>query len=341
MASEINNPAAEIGSGNSGEKARRFRYSEPTAASATLGSGMVGIAEMPGGPKVEWTRIGWALVAAGACFLLLYPSDLRQLVDRWSNDSGWSHGFVVPLICVFLIRLKWETLRRLVPRGSWMGLAVLTIGVCGQILFRATGLPNMSTLSIIVVLLGAVLFIFGWDYLKILWLPICYLGFAFPPPPPLYVRITTPMQFLAAELGVQLLPLFGCEASRTGTVIHVMANGTDFPLSVEEACAGMKMLVAFFALAVALAYSTDRPVWQKLTLAACALPIAIICNGLRVTLTGVLAVRVGGQWAEGKAHEYFGLLMLAPAMLMQLGVGWILDHIFVEMPDKVSAGGAA
>ena len=149
------------------------------------------------------------------------------------------------------------------------------------------------------------------------------------------------MQFLAAEAGsVQLLPLFGCDASRTGTVINVAANGITKQLYVAEACSGMRMLVAFFALAVALAYSTDRPVWEKLTLAACALPIAILCNGLRVTLTGVLSVRVGGHWAEGKAHEYFGLLMLGPALIMQLGLGWILDHIFVETPDDAGKGGA-
>ena len=104
-------------------------------------------------------------------------------------------------------------------------------------------------------------------------------------------------------------------------------------LNVEQACSGMRMLVAFFALAVALAYSTARPTWQKLTLAACELPIAVICNGFRVTMTGVLAVRVDEAWASGKAHEYFGLLMLGPALLMQLGVAWILDRIFVETDD--------
>ena len=71
-------------------------------------------------------------------------------------------------------------------------------------------------------------------------------------------------------------------------------------LNVEQACSGMRMLVAFFALAVALAYSTARPTWQKLTLAACALPIAVICNGFRVTMTGVLAVRVDEAWAVSR-----------------------------------------
>jgi exosortase len=139
------------------------------------------------------------------------------------------------------------------------------------------------------------------------------------------------MQMFAAVFGVWLFPLFGIDAMRSGTVINLIAAGhKPMQLNVEQACSGMRMLVAFFALAVALAYSTNRPTWQKLTLAACALPIAIICNGFRVTMTGVLAVRVDEGWAAGKAHEYFGLLMLGPAMLMQLGVAWVLDRIFIE-----------
>jgi exosortase len=245
---------------------------------------------------------------------------------------------VVPLISLFFIRLKWEHLRRLTPAGSMWGLAIAAVGVVGQIFFRATGLEHMSGLSIVVVLDGLVLFVFGWQYMKMLWLPIGYLVFALPPPRALYVQVTMPMQAVAAELGVQLLPLFGGEGVRQGTVIDVGFGGQHTQLFVAQACSGMRMLVAFFALAVALGYSTERPVWQKVTLAACALPIAILCNGLRVTLTGFLAVKVSEDWAKGDAHGFFGLAMLVPAMLMQLGVAWTLDRIFVE--ERPAEGGA-
>jgi len=330
---------------------RRFQYSDAAPAKAAApaaapgGSGAVSsgdaLALADAAFPFEWNSIWMALAAAGACFLAFYNAGLQQLVSRWTSDAGWSHGLVVPLIAIFFIRLKWETLRRLVPQGSLWGLAVLAVGVVAQVLFRATGLPHMSGLSILVVFFGAVLFIFGWEYLKIMWLPIGYLAFSIPPPTPLYVKVTTPMQVLAAELGVQLLPLFGCDAMRSGTIIDVNFGSIHSQLNVEQACSGMRMLVAFFALAVALAYSTDRPMWQKVALAMCALPIAIICNGLRVTFTGVFAVRMGGEWAEGKAHEYLGLLMLGPAMAMQLGVAWVLDRMFVEVPDDDGKGSAA
>jgi exosortase len=315
---------------------RRYRYSDGIAhPSAVLTAPETGGPLPPlGTPDLNWNAIWIVLAVVGLLIVLLYPTDLQRLAARWASDAGWSHGIVVPLIAVFFVRLKWDTLCQLTPRESLWGVAVLLAGVMGQVLFRATGLAYMSDLSLMVVLLGVLLFVFGWEHLKILWLPVSYLGFAIPPPTPLYVKVTMPMQMLAAELGVQLLPVFGGEGVRSGTVLDVSFGGVHQMLNVEQACSGMRMLVAFFALAVALAYSTDRPTWQKVTLAACALPIAIICNGLRVTMTGYMAVKVNPDWAHGSAHEYFGLLMLGPALLMQLAVAWVLDRLFVEVPDE-------
>ena len=210
-------PATE---GRAGEKAaaaqpRRYRYSEGAGgAPVTLALDM----SPGGGPgpasPIHWQPIWLVLAAAGLLMVFLYPTDLQHLVARWISDAGWSHGFVVPLISAFFIRLKWDTLRELTPKGSLWGVAVILVGVCGQVLYRATGLSYMSDLSLLVVLFGMVLFVFGWQYMKILWLPIAYLGFAIPPPTPLYVMVTIPMQTMAAELGVQLLPLVGGEGSQ-------------------------------------------------------------------------------------------------------------------------------
>lgn len=350
MSSDIPSPDNQgPGSSPGVARTRRYRYSEgPAPVIATAAATTVVVQpELPALP-LEWNRITGALIAAGVCFLLLYYSEIIGLTNIWYSDISWSHGFVVPLISIFFIWNKWETLRRLVPQGATAaGGALLLLGVVGQVLFRATGTVHMSNLSMLVVMYGLVLFVFGWQHLKILWLPITFLIFAVPPPSPLYVAMTTPMQQIAAYLGVSLLPLFGALGEQHGTTLRVATAHGMMSLNVAEACSGMRMLIAFFALAVALAYSTARPMWQKVFLAASALPIAILCNGLRVTLTGVLGARYGAEWARGATHETLGLLMLIPALFMQLGMAWLLDQqfgwrwlekrIFVEE----DAGGAA
>ncbi len=329
MALETESPAPRRGS--------RYRYSEPAVTAATA----IAAAPIASGSGISWKWIWIGMAAAGLAVILFYPNDLLGLVERWATQAAWGHGFIVPLLSCFFIQVKWDTLRRLKPRGSWWGLGMLLVGVCGQVLFRATGVASMSLLSLMVVLFGIALFVFGWEYMKVLWLPIAYLGFAMPPPDPLYVRMTMPMQAIAAELGIQLLPLFGGEGIRNGTVIDVIFSSGHTRLFVAEACSGMKMLIAFFALSVALAYSTQRPTWQKLTLALCALPIAIICNAFRVTLIGVLAVKVDPSLATGNQHEYIGFVaMLIPALLMQLGLAWILDRLFVDVPEGTEGAAA-
>jgi len=326
------------GSPSSGSRPR-FRYSESVQSPVAVAqAGTLALQPQVPAMAIRWEGVWISLAVAGALMAVLYRAAFADLFGRWTNDAGWSHGFVVPLISIFFIRLKWDTLRRLTPRGSLWGVVVLLIGVCAQVLFRATGLMDMSNLTVLVVLFGTVLFVFGWEYLKMLWLPIGYLAFAIPPPTPLYVKITTPMQGLAADLGTLLLPLFGIDGQRSGTVIYIPELKQ--PLNVAEACAGMRMLIAFFALAVALGYSTHRPIWQKVLLAFCALPIAILCNGFRVALTGVMSVKLGEQYGQGTPHEFLGLLMLIPAMVLLMLIGWILDKMFIEGPEE-AAGGAA
>ena len=326
---------------------RRYRYSDaPAATAVAAGAGAAGsdavdahadaVAVQPLLPLAanaeDWRGVIVAMVATAVGMAFLFGVNIEHLVQRWTQDAGWSHGFVVPLISFYFIRIKWEEIRRLRPKGSVFGLVVLLVAVIGQVLFRVTGVEHMSFAAMPLVLFGVVLFVLGWDYLKYLWLPIGFLIFALPPPQSLYVQLTTPMQTLAAELGANLLPLFGAEASRRGTVIDVTMGGVTRPLEIAQACSGMRLLVAFFALAVALGYSAQRPMWQKVMLAAFALPIAILCNGLRVTGTGILIAKVSDAWGHGDAHGFFGLLMLIPAMLLQLGVAWVLDRIFVETP---------
>ncbi len=286
-------------------------------------------------PKRDLPGYVFPLAAGlGLVFYLLYRINFEQLVHVWSTNPNFSQGFLIPVISAMFIYLRWNTLRNLPIKPAYIGLLLLAFGVFGQVLFRITGQEQFSDLSMLVVLFGMGLWILGWEQMKILWLPICYLLFMINPPQALYVKLTTPLQYIAASGGAHMLLLFGIHAYREATQIHIQVGDHWPSLNVAQACSGIRMLTAFFALAVALAYSTNRPMWQKLVLAICALPIAIFVNALRVTLTGVLFADAGSEWARGSTHAGLGLLMLIPAGLLQLGVAKLIDlfeeHLFIE-----------
>jgi len=288
-------------------------------------------------------RIASALAGLGALQMVMSMTGLGgAALAPALKGTGLLTLLAAGLVLVTEVVVRWSRRHGLTARPAvGAGLSILVFGVAAHVLFRTMGLQHMTNLSMLTVLYGTVLLVLGWDYMKLLWLPIGFLIFMINPPTTLYVKLTTPMQSLAAEAGVLLLPLLGISAERSGTVINLWtAQGVE-RLEVAEACSGMRMLLAFVALAVALAYTSHRPMWQKLFLACCAAPVAIACNALRVTLTGVMYVRLGKSWGEGSPHEYLGFLMLIPAMGLQLGIAWILDRIFVEEEDAVTDAPAA
>jgi exosortase len=276
------------------------------------------------------------VVVFGFAFYKFYETNLAVLTNLWWTDPSWSHGLAVPALSLFLVYIRWDDLAACPVRGTWAGLGILAVGVVGQVLFAATGTTHMQNLSMLVVLTGVTLWVLGWEFMRILWLPISYLVFSINPPGELYQRVTAPMQDWAAAIAAKLLILVNVWSEVQGNQLSVMWQGEYKPVNVAEACSGMRMLVAFFALAAVLAYSSARPMWQKVFLTCCAVPVAIVCNGLRVAIIAYLVAsdpRPNSPWAHGDAHGFVGLAMLAPAMLMQVGIGWVLDRLFLEDPE--------
>jgi exosortase/archaeosortase family protein len=106
-------------------------------------------------------------------------------------------------------------------------------------------------------------------------------------------------------------------------------------LNVAEACAGLRSLMTFITLGAAVAFLSNRTLWQKIIITLSAIPIAIFCNVMRVAGQGLLDYYVSHAWSEGFAHQFAGLVMLVPAFFLILLVAWCVDQLFVEEADEV------
>jgi exosortase len=194
----------------------------------------------------------------------------------------------------------------------------------------------VKDLGMVVTLFGVVTLMCGWKVMKIAWFPIVFLICALPWPGLFYSMLAGPLQKMAAIVAVHLMNLLGVESSQSGTKIFV--QGTDHlmhTLNVAEACAGLKSLMTFVAVAGAIAFLSYRPLWQKIIVWFSAIPVAIFCNTMRVTVQGVLARYWSMQWAESFAHGLVGLVMMIPAFFLILLVAWCLQTLFVEeVADK-------
>jgi len=188
--------------------------------------------------------------------------------------------------------------------------------------------------GMVLTLFGLVLALCGWDVMKIAWFPIAFLICALPWPGLVYSWVASPLQRIAARVAVEVLQISGVESYVAGTKIFMVGEDNAWrALNVAEACAGLRSLMTFITFGAAVGFLSSRPLWQKLFITFSAIPIAIFCNTVRVSGQGLLDYYFGHQVSENFAHQFVGLVMLIPAFLLLLLVGWILDHLFIEEVD--------
>jgi exosortase len=269
-------------------------------------------------------------------------TDLGVLVWTWLNEADWSHGWIIPLFSAYLVYQRWDKLQATPVRYGWVGLPfilagiLIYVGTLWQILHFGYALP----FGMMICLLGVIIMLNGLPAMRYLWLPWLYLFFAIPIPKRLYFAWTNPLRRIAATLATSVLSFWNeLDIERVGSNIQYVYKGVQGMIGVADACSGMRSTITLCALGVAVAFLSDRPLWQRIVMVASCLPIAILCNVIRVTITCYLHIFVSPDYATGQYHMMLGLLVLLLAFFIFSGVGWILNHLVVEEePEDTSTG---
>ncbi len=265
--------------------------------------------------------------------LVLYSPTFSMFWYDWSHDDNYSHGFLVPFIVGYLIWTKREQLGRLSPAPSWTGLVVLLGGVSLYILGTIGAEWFVRRSSMIVVLGGLVLSLYGIAYFKVLLFPLAYLIFMVPLPAIVYSAMAFRLQILVSVISADLIRLVGIAVYRNGNILEVAKVG---PLAVEEACSGMRSIMALLALSTLLAYILYKTRLRQWLLVAFALPVAVVTNIFRVTMTGILSYHFGREMAEGWLHESFGWVVFVIAFALLWLVSKALNVILPEPAEETS-----
>lgn len=287
--------------------------------------------------QIKGAIIAVAFVAAFWNLLdFVPPADrLGYLVYNWIFQADWSHGPLIPLFAAYLIYTKWDRVRRCRIRHTWVGLPILLFGLAMYLWAMAGGLFTYAKpFSMMVTLLGVIIFLCGLPVLYYAWLPWLYLFFAIPLPQRLYFAWTNPLRRVAAEVAAAVLGLLpGLQVERLGSNLQYLYQGQSGMIGVADACSGMRSTVTLCALGVAVACMSDRPLWQRIVLVAACVPIATFCNFIRVTITCGIHIFIDPKYAAGTYHMMLGLVIILLAFGIFSGLAWILAHLFTEAED--------
>lgn len=293
--------------------------------------------------ELSWGGLGvhsYIKIAIVAALLVhLYYSGLYSVVHRWISDSSWSHGFLIPFFSLYFLNQKKREILSLEIRPNYLGLVCLIL--CCLVLYPRILFHLKFAYAIQLIILptiGSIIFFWGgWKLVRHTWLPVVFLIFAIPLPAAIYNEITIPMRKLAALIATGLLNLVsGLEATAGGVVIDVVYKGVRLEpsLDVAEACSGMRLLMAFLALGVAMAYLHYRPIWQRMVLLASTIPIAILSNVVRVTITGFIYILWDPKYAQGIYHDLLGMVMLPLAFALYGLLAWFMANLFTDEKVK-------
>ena len=287
------------------------------------------------GPLAPISYIRAGIVVA--LMLAVYWGPIRNLlIQRWIDDGNWSHGWLIPLFSLYFLSTRREELARCRIRPAFSGAVILAAGLAMYAYAVQKGFGYPQALSLIVSIFGVTALLAGTQVMRIAWFPILFLTFAVPLPRTYYVELTRPLRELASTVAASLLPILvpGLHTQAQAVVIDYIApGGTTGQLNVEEACSGMRLMMAFVTLGVAMAYLNERPWWHRVVLLISCIPIAVLCNAVRVTTTGLLVIKGHGDLAQGTPHQLLGLGMLLLAFGLYALIAYILNHLFVEVED--------
>ncbi|MCU1239230.1 MAG: eight transrane protein EpsH [Candidatus Solibacter sp.] len=270
---------------------------------------MTPVLESPSKNKLPWASIAWFAVLLVAC----YAPVLRALVRQWNGDPDMGHGFFVPLIAGLIIWQRREELSAIKPQPNRWGLLLVLWGGL-QLVVATLGAELFSArLAFLITLIGVVWTLGGTIMLRKVAFPLFLLFFMVPIPAVIYSAATFKLQILASKLADDALTLLSIPVLREGNVLELPNQ----KLSVVEACSGIRSLLSLTFLSLVYGYFFEKKNWIRVVLFFSTIPIAIVANGSRVTITGIMT-QIKAELAEGFFHEAQGwvIFMVALAILI-------------------------
>jgi exosortase len=272
-------------------------------------------------------------IVLGALLWSYWPTfvDLRWI---WRRSDEYSAGLLVPLLSAYVLWSRRRDIAK-VPIRPAIAAGVATFLLAQAI--RGSGLYFMyrsgERISIVLSVASLVLLMGGWRLLLKLTPILLFLCLMLPWPNRVQSAIALPLQRWATTSAVFCLELIGYEVLQDGNIIKI----DETRVAVAEACNGLRMITAFFVISGLVVLLVSRAWWEKLLVLISSLPIALLCNTLRLTITAIAFTVLKGDRVEKLFHDFGGFAMMPLALGMVVGELWLLAQLTTPPAETAPA----
>ncbi|MBW8041231.1 MAG: exosortase [Planctomycetes bacterium] len=275
-----------------------------------------------------WIVAGLVFIA----FLWSYWPGLVSLWNVWQRSDEYSSGLLVPFLAVYILWSRRHDIAQCPIKPSVWGL-VAFVAAQGVRFFGLLFLySSAENLSIALSIAALVLMLFGWQLFRKVSMVLLFLCLMLPWPNRVQAAVTLPLQSWATSSAVFCLEVMGYEVMQEGNIIHI-GQAT---VAVAEACNGLRMITAFFVISGLVVLLVKREWWEKLIVLASSLPIALLCNTARLTITALAFTVLSGEHWEKIFHDYGGYAMMPLALAAIVVELWLLVKLTI-IPLKEEA----
>jgi exosortase len=257
--------------------------------------------------------------------VLVYLPTLRDLISDWQGDSNYSHGFLVPVVSAYLLWSRRRELAAIKAKPSNSGLLLVLGGMVLFLMGSAGAEYFTARVSFVLTLFGLVWYLFGNRVASVSWFAFFFLCFMIPIPKVIYYSIAFPLQVLVSKCTVGLLQVLGMAIVRQGNIIHLSGG---LSLEVADACSGMRSVTALLALGAIYAYWSQKRLTAQILLFLSAVPMAVLANVIRVSVTALLAVSITTDVSAEPLHSILGLSVFFISFAGLFIFGLILKRVF-------------
>lgn len=269
---------------------------------------------------ISWAKIKhWIVVVL--VILVYLPTFLWMKYKFLENESNYSHGFLVPVISLFLIWKMKDELKEIPVSSSPKGLILFCVGLLIHLVSRCFLIDFVSGFSLIPVIFGLSLYLLGKNITQKLIFSICFLVFMVPLPDVLTLFLTFHMKMFATYWATITINLIGIPAVMEGAKINLP---NDF-LEIGAPCSGIRSLITLLALGSLYAYLSSISYTRKIILFLLTIPIALLSNLVRIVFLALITYVYGQKAAlDEPGHTIAGLLVYIVALAGLGAVGKIL-----------------
>ena len=268
----------------------------------------------------------WAFGLVTVVLVLGFSRPLYDLMRFAAGSKLYSYTFLIPLITLYLIRLRRERLPRpSEPAYKFAASALLagSVGLVGYWLAVRSGsrlAPEdslaLTTCSFLLFLLAAGFLFLGKETLRPIAFPIAFLLFMSPLPLSLRDRIDTFLQHTSAATADLLFRLSSTPVFRDDLAFQLPG----FSLQVAPQCSGIHSSLVLFITSLLAGSLFLRTPWKRAALTLAVIPLAILRNGFRIFIIGQLCVHIGPEMIHSPIHRHGGplffVLSLVPFLLL-------------------------